>query len=381
MKTDCCWRIFHRCIWAVFALALTSAIARADNRIVANLEPTREHPRKSEGAFIPLKSGRIVFYYTEFHGGRGDASPAHIVSIFSDDRGATWSSEPEVVIKNAGAQNVMSTSVLRLASGKIALFYLIKNGLHDCRPYMQISDDETKTWSKPELVIQAPGYFVLNNDRVIQLRSGRLIAPVAFHRRKGPSTTDLKSSFDLRAIALWYLSDDEGKTWSEADTWWALPVATRTGMQEPGVVELADGTLFSWARTDQLSQYASRSTNAGKSWSAPVPTELRSPVSPASIKRLPGSSDLLAVYNDHSGKFPHPDPLKRTPLIVAISQDGGKTWPLRKSIEDDPEGWYCYTAIEFVDDSVLLSYCAGDVKVGRVSRTRIRKISLDWIKE
>jgi sialidase-1 len=118
-----------------------------------------------------------------------------------------------------------------------------------------------------------------------------------------------------------------------------------------------------------------------KSWSAPAPTELRSPASPASIKRFPRSDDLLAIYNDHSGKFPHPDQRKRTPLVAAISKDNGKTWPVRKLIEGDPEGWYCYTAIEFVDDSVLLGYCAGDSKVGGLNRLRIRKISLDWLKE
>ncbi len=381
MKKIFCSRVLLRGLLAILTVILSGTTVRAANRVVANLEPTKEHPRKSESAFIQLKSGQIIFYYTEFYGGRGDDSAAHIVSIYSDDRGDTWSREPEVVVKNAGKQNVMSVSVLRLASGKIALFYLVKNGLHDCRPYMQISEDETKTWSKPELIVPAPGYFVLNNDRVIQLSSGRLIAPVAFHRMKGPSETDLKSSFDKRAIALWCLSDDEGKTWRESDTWWALPAVTTTGMQEPGVVELADGTLLSWARTDQLTQFACLSTNAGKSWSAPVPTEMRSPVSPASIKRLPGSGDLLAVYNDHSGKFPYPDQRKRTPLIVAISKDNGKTWPVRKSIESDPEGWYCYTSIAFVDDSVLLGYCAGDTKVGGLNRTRIRKINLDWIKE
>jgi len=366
---------------ALVVFLFVGGTASADNRIVANLEPTAEHPRKSEGAFLELKSGRVVFYYTEFYGGRGDDSPGEIVSIYSDDRGATWSTQPDVVVENRGQQNVMSVSLLRLANGKIALFYLIKNGLHDCRPYMQVSEDETKTWSAPELMVQAPGYFVMNNDRVIQLRSGRLIAPLAFHRMKGPSTTDHRSSFDGRAIALWYLSDNDGKTWREADTWWALPVATQTGMQEPGVVELADGALFSWARTDQGSQYACLSTNSGKSWSAPVPTELRSPVSPATIKRLPGSSDLLAIYNDHSGKFPHPDSRKRTPLVAAISRDGGKTWPVRKLLEGDPDGWYCYLAMEFVDDSVLLGYCAGDPKVGGLNRTRLRKISLDWLRE
>jgi Neuraminidase (sialidase) len=273
----------------------------------------------------------------------------------------------------------MSVSLLRLRSGPIALFYLVKNSLFDCRPVMRISTDEAQTWSEPRHVGDAPGYFVLNNDRVIQLQSGRLLAPVAFHRSRGSDPQNYRS-LDMRCIALWYWSDDEGKTWQEADDWWALPARTTIGLQEPGVVELADGRLFCWARTDQGAQFGCYSTDSGKHWSPPAPTELQSPISPASIKRLPGSSDLLALYNDHSGRFPFPKG-KRSPLVAAISSDGGKTWPRRKSVEDDQAGWYCYTAIHFTEDAALLAYCAGDSKVGGLNRLRLRRVSLAWIKE
>ena len=36
------------------------------------------------------------------------------------------------------------------------------------------------TWSAAKLILQAPGYFVLNNDRVIQTSKGGLIVPLAF---------------------------------------------------------------------------------------------------------------------------------------------------------------------------------------------------------
>ncbi len=91
--------------------------------------------------------------------------------------------------------------------------------------------------------------------------------------------------------------------------------------------------------------------------------------------------DLLALYNDHSGRFPFSKG-KRTPLVAAISSDGGKTWPVRKLIEGDPDGWYCYSAIHFVGDSVLLGHCAGDSKLGTYLGTLpIRRISLDWLRQ
>jgi len=154
-------------------------------------------------------------------------------------------------------------------------------------------------------------------------------------------------------------------------------------MDEPGVVELADGSLYSWARTDHGEQWACRSRDGGETWSPPKPTALISPNSPASIKRLPGSVDLLAIYNDHSGRYPFPRGKDlfhaRTPLVAAISHDGGETWPERRVLENDPNGNFCYIAIHFVDHAVLLAYGVywGD---GQITGTqRIRRVELDWL--
>lgn len=133
-------------------------------------------------------------------------------------------------------------------------------------------------------------------------------------------------------------------------------------------------------RTDQGAQFYSRSIDGAKTWSLPEKSLLQSPVSPASIKRLPNSKKLLAIFNDHSGKFPFPKN-KRTPLVAAISDDNGKTWPQRKLIESDPDGWYCYTAIHFVGNAILLAYSAGDSKTGGLNRLRIRRIDLDWLND
>lgn len=338
-----------------------------------DLVPTPEHPRNSEGAYVTLKSGRILFDYSQFSEGQNDHSPSAIAEIHSDDQGRTWS-EPRVVIPTGSYRNIMSVSLLRLASGKIARFYAVKkNKWLDCHAVVSLSSDEGATWSAPRLVTDAPGYFVLNNDRVIQTKSGRLIVPLGFHRSSG--SADERSSWDSRALALWYYSDDEGATWKESDTWWAIPALSTSGLQEPGVVELPDGSVYSWFRTDQGAQYESVSRDNGVTWSAPRPTGLKSPVSPASIKRLPGSNTLMVVFNDHSGKVPAPaHPEQRSPQVVAFSTDGAKTWGPSQVIEDDLTGWYCYTAIHFTDDAVLLSYVAGNAEIGRLSRLRLRRI-------
>jgi len=102
-------------------------------------------------------------------------------------------------------------------------------------------------------------------------------------------------------------------------------------------------------------------------------------LSPASIKRIPKTGDLLAVWNNHANvDAEHKG--KRTPLHAAISKDDGRTWQQPQSIEDDPNGWYCYTAIEFVGDFVLLGHCAGDRKKdGGLATTQITRFPLDWL--
>lgn len=383
------WHGFTSLLVASYCLlsslsALSAETASADPEVVLTIEPSKELPRHSEGSFATLKSGRMIFYYTEFYGGFDDHSAARIVGIHSDDEGLTWS-KPAVILDKEGGVNVMSVSLLRLKSGKLAMFYLRKNSILDCTPYMRVSDDEASTWSEPISMLTAPGYFVLNNDRVIQTEKGRLIAPLAYHRSKN-TDPESQHAFDSRAIGMWLYSDDEGLTWKESRTWWGIPVHSQSGLQEPAVVQMSADKLVTYFRTDSGVFYQSDSTNDGLTWNPPVPTELHTPTSPISIKRLPENESnntahpttFLAVFNDHSGKFPF-EKKRRTPLVTALSKDAGKTWQDFTAIESDPNGWYCYTAIHFTKDAALLAYCAGDKEVGGLNRLKIRRIPLEKI--
>jgi Neuraminidase (sialidase) len=335
------------------------------------LPPGKGNPRNSEGDFIQLKDGRVLFIYTHFTGGDRDESTAHLAGRYSADAGRTWTARDELVLPNEGGQNVMSVSLLRLQSGEVALFYLRKNSLEDCRAYLRLSTDEARTWGPPTLCTPAPGYFVVNNGRVIQLKTGRLVVPAARHNVPGHTWTG-------RGVALCFLSDDGGKTWRPSRTELQGPEGSRSGLQEPGVVELKGGKLLMFCRTDRGCQYLSDSANGGETWLPARPSDLKSPLSPASIKRIPKTGDLLLVWNDHRDvDAAHRG--KRTPLKVAVSRDEGKTWDKVKTLEDDPAGWYCYTAIAFVGDRVLLEHCAGGKDVPLLSRLQLTSFDLDWL--
>ena len=68
-----------RCLLPILLLTLTLLSAHAESLITLNVDPTIEHPRNSEGSFATLKSGRVIFCYTQFYGGAADESPARIV--------------------------------------------------------------------------------------------------------------------------------------------------------------------------------------------------------------------------------------------------------------------------------------------------------------
>jgi sialidase-1 len=144
---------------------------------VLELLPGDNNPRNSEGDFISLKDGRILFVYTHYTGtSDNDHGNAYLAGRFSENDGKTWSSDDIIIIEQEGRLNVMSVSLLRLQNGEIALFYLIKNSKIDCIPVIRISNDEAKTWSDPQPCISdQEGYFVLNNSRVIQLKNGRVL--------------------------------------------------------------------------------------------------------------------------------------------------------------------------------------------------------------
>lgn len=367
---------------ALFAACSLGAMANPAPgvRVVLELPPGPNNPRNSEGAFLQLRDGRIMFAYSRYCGeSKSDHAAADIAARYSRDNGATWSGEDETIVRNQGGMNVMSVSLLRLKSGEIALFYLLKNSLADCRPVMRRSSDEGRTWSEPTTCItDEVAYYVLNNDRVIQLKDGRLLFAVSKH-----SFPDGK--FDNEGAVLTYSSDDNGATWHRGRSVLAVRGADgrRYAAQEPGVVECSDGSLLLWIRTNADRQYFSRSTDRGETWSEPAPSPLVSPLAPASIKRLP-TGDLLAVWNDHESRPEMKTKGKawangwRSPLAAALSSDDGRTWRAAKMIEDDPDGWFCYTAIQPLDDeTVLLGYCA----YSGLAHSRLVKVPLNWFYE
>ncbi len=328
---------------------------------VLKLTTGPDNPRNSEGDFITLKDGRILYVYSHYTGtSNDDHASAFLAGRYSSDNGKTWTTADTKILDKEGTMNVMSVSLLRLQNGEIAFFYLKKNSTTDCIPMIRISTDEAKTWSEPSRCItDKEGYFVLNNNRVIQLKNGRLMLAVAMHGIPGDKTF-------YRIGRIWnYYSDDNGRTWKSSSE---VPNPGQIITQEPGLIELKNGDILMFLRTTAGVQYFSYSKDKGETWSQVEPSSLKSPCSPASMARIPSTGDILVVWNDNGVDQ------NRTPLNLAISKDDGKTWINNKILENDPQGSYCYSAIHFTGNDLLLGYFDWTA-----TGVTVKKISIDWI--
>jgi len=327
-----------------------------------------EHPRQSEASILPFGDGRLLLAWTDFYGGNWhDEGQARIMGRWSPDEGDTWA-EPFVLQENIGGLNCMSASLLQLPSGRILLAFGRKESegslLH---AMVKRSDDEGATWSDPEQITRGDRYWCITNDRLVRLRSGRILYPIGVHGL---------------GVHCWY--SDDGDTWQMSG---AIPEPQGFQYAEPIVVELPEGRVAMYIRTtagnihvalsDDGSQWAMHKGHAPDMCGHPDAGP-NSAYAPCMVKRVPGTDDLLLVWNNNR---------VRTPLTAAISHDSGETWQHLRNLEE-MDGWpprltHSYPSIAFLKGNVHLTYWethTHDV-AGRFIHLRYRRLPVGWFYE
>ncbi len=349
--------------------------------------PSARYARHSEGDFAQLDDGRLLFAYTRYFGEYSDDAASAIVALESRDEGESWSEAREVVsAAEFGVRNVMSVTLMPLSDGSIGMFYIVKYPAHT-RIMLSRSRDGGRTFGEHRecTLPDRRGWYVLNNSRVIRLRSGRLLMPLAYHRA-GMDEASGSRFFDPCACACMLYSDDDGASWAEAPDVLHPPfTGTRAGLQEPGAIELNGGLIWAYFRTDMQCQYESFSRDGGLHWSVPQPSRFTSPLSPMKVVRRPADGALYALWNpvpNWPGRDQHCEGAwlgGRTPLVYAVSHDDGRSWSEPIAIADDPRRGYCYPAAHFMrDGALLLAYCSGGVADSVcLARLTISKVALD----
>ncbi|KAB2492832.1 sialidase family protein [Priestia endophytica] len=216
----------------------------------------------------------------------------------------------------------------------------------------RISEDNGHSFGPIKTLFDQEGTFI--RQPIVVLDNGEWLLPVFYcHTTKGRKWTGHR---DTSAVKI---SKDEGNTWEEYE------VPNSTGCVHMNIEKLDDGTLLALFRSRWADYiYSSYSTDNGRTWSDPKPTELPNNNSSIQFTKL-ANGHLALVFNkmnaencterraslyddiedeeneenvvaeavEDSGEREAFWGAPRAPMTVAISEDNGVTWPFVKDIE------------------------------------------------
>lgn len=260
----------------------------------------------------------------------------------------------------------------------------------------RVSDDHGRSWGPSRDLFDQAGIFV--RQPVLVLDNGDWLLPI-FHCPTEPGQK-WAGHDDTSAVMI---SSDQGRSWHE------VPVPESTGCVHMSIVPgQRAGELLGFFRSRWADHvYRSVSTDRGRHWSAPQPTELPNNNSSIQVTRL-ASGALAIVFNQSSAAdaterraslYDEIDDgdgrveavargrsafwgAPRAPMTVALSDDGGLSWPHRRNLEVG-DGYcmsnnsqqrlnreYSYPSIhQTADGAIQMSYT--------VFRQRIRHVRID----
>jgi sialidase-1 len=327
-----------------------------------------ENPRHDHQLVFQLSNNRLMLVWSQYYAdrpsfsdrtpleGKGflDDFPCRLAGKISRDRGRSWG-ETFILQENLWGRNVKHPNLMRLDSGEILFSF---TGWQEPRGqrnvFMKRSADECETWT--EMVqLTEPGWYCNNNDHAIRLSSGRLLIPA--HGKEGDRFDWDREDWDkMRSFVIY--SDDGFRTWRvSADRMSASGKASH----EPSIVELRDGRLLCFLRTECRCIYRSYSEDGGDHWIEPEPTDIPAPSSPSLLKRIPATGDLILIWNNVASEASRP----RTPLSAAISRDEGESWECVKDIDNRSDFDAAYAAVFFQGDEAIVTYYTRDTSWSR----------------
>ena len=223
----------------------------------------------------------------------------------------------------------------------------------------RLSRDNGRNWGPIETLFSAQqGHGTFIRQPIVVLDNGDWLLPV-FYCRSSPGRK-WNGDDDTSAVKI---SSDAGQTWTDVD------VPGSHGCVHMCIDQLADGTLLALFRSRWADNvYESRSTDHGRTWSAPETTILPNNNSSIQFTRL-ANGHLALVFNDSSAADASERRLSlydeieddlplvagdtmaregrtafwgapRAPMTLAISTDGGRSWNKRNVEIGDG---YCMT--------------------------------------
>ena len=300
---------------------------------------------------MPLPNGDIACVW--FGGSQEGKSDIYVYFSRLPKGEACWTEA--VRLSDDPARSEQNPVLFPAPDGKLWLFYTAqKSGNQDtaiirCR----VSEDNGQTWGPIGVLFDKAGTFV--RQPAVILDNGDWMVPV-FYCRTQPGEKWVGND-DISAVRV---SSDQGRTWGEVE------VPNSVGCVHMNIDKLADGSLLALYRSRWADNiYMSRSTDNGRTWTEPVPTELPNNNSSIQFTGL-ANGHLAIVFNDISAAqaterrtslydeiedeeegqvAPTEEPVvaadvrtafwgtPRAPMTLAVSEDGGRTWPFKRNLE------------------------------------------------
>lgn len=293
-------------------------------------------------AIVTAKDGSLVTVADKRIEHNGDL-PAKIdvVSRRSTDGGRTWSPYVTVARHDSIGGCGDPALVVDQKTGDILCIFSHGNGLWQKKPAqisVSRSKDNGKTWGpmlniNSQILTTNPNgkqpikcrSAFASSGRATQLENGRIMFALVT-RQKG------NDYFPVYAI----YSDDGGYTWKVSET-----PGTENG-DESKIVQLADGTVIMSIRNrfGTLRKF-SYSKDNGNTWSEPIPIEdLPDPRCNGDIIRYTTKDGRELLLQSLPGS-----PDSRDDVAIYVSEDNGKTWPIKKTVVTTPSAYSSMTVL------------------------------------
>ncbi|MCS6774929.1 MAG: sialidase family protein [Chloroherpetonaceae bacterium] len=160
-----------------------------------------------------------------------------------------------------------------------------------------------------------------------------------------PDGTILLPLYAERGGAFVLRTEDGGMHWEMSQV-----VQNRTGVIQPSIAPLSHGRLLMLLRTCEKARgtiWQAFSGDDGRTWSNPERTALPNPGARIDLIRL-HSGRMALAFNDSSEA--------RTPLTVALSEDEGRTWPVRLDLEVGNREYSYPTLLQTRDNLLHIVY-------------------------
>lgn len=330
---------------AALALALCGSAAEpVIERVFGPETPTG--PYKHPASFTELANGDLYLVY--YGGAEEYAIQTGVYGARYNAAAKKWSA-PHLIASDP-FRSVGNGVVWQAPDGVVWLFYVVRWGetWSTSRIQAKISRDNAETWSESFVVSEREGMMV--RGRPIVLASGEYILPV--YHETGGDTESVGPDSTSRFLR-W---DVKRRQWVESGV-----IRSKKGNIQPAIVEIAPGHLIAYCRRgggygSVKDGYLVRaeSRDGSRSWTEGVDSQFPNPNAAVDFIRL-RSGALVLVFNDSMGD--------RTPLTVALSTDGDKTWPYRRNLAAGQDSFAYPVALQTRDGRIHVVYTSNKRKV------------------